>query len=296
MWFLAGSLSAGLSHSECAYYSEESSPFGIESLVSGHLYAVHSATQVTDAQGNTTINADSNIYIIKGVADVWGYTTVWLFGSGYGDPGQGVGQLSDISGYVGAERDAYRSAYADAYDVDCVITQDLSLSPDYVKLRFLTPHGHLDHVNSEFLESMTSDFDYDLLSAQFMIHAADYPYLLCNAPCCGTSPCNGTNPYFGAPYEPPFSATVLSRFQTLGSPTESGSCNVLMTFQSSMGQWQVRHEASISHTSGILYLKHNDVQSNVVTYITGAKQQFITCSLTGSYPGSQVVIYDVHST
>ena len=97
MWLLAGSLSAGLSHSECAYYSEESSPFGIESLVSGHLYAVHSATQVTDGQGNTTINADSNIYIIKGVADVWGYTTVWLFGSGYGDPGQGVGQLSDRS-------------------------------------------------------------------------------------------------------------------------------------------------------------------------------------------------------
>lgn len=285
----------GLAHAECAYYSEESSPFGIENLVSGQFYAVHSATLLTDGQGNAVIDADSNIYVIHGVADLNGYTTVWLFGAGYGDPGSAQ-QMSDISGYVGPERDAYRSALADAQDVDCIITQEFSLSPEYVKLRFITPHGHLDHVNNEFLEALTSSLNYSLSSSQFMVHAADYPSLLCSAICCGTTPCNGANAFWGVPYEPPFSSAILNRFQTLGQAHIPGSCNVLMTFQSAMGQWQVRHESSTSHSAGILFLKHNNVAANVVTYITGVKQQFMTCPLTSAYPGTEIRIYDVHST
>ncbi|GEM_PF-1259392 len=290
--------SISLGEEGCAYYSAETSQFGIETLVAGNLYAVHSAIQQTNQNEATRIIGNSMIYVIKGNADVQGNHAVWIFGSGYGDPGVNGGTPSDVHEYLsitGQDKDAFRSADDDAEDVDCVITQSFGLTADYVKLRFISPHGHLDHVNHEFLDDLTQNYGYSLNTSNFYIHAADYPMLLCTAPCCGNTPCSGQNAFWGAPYNEAFSASVLSRFLTLGSLNETESCAQMMSFQSPMGLWQVRHEASLDHTGGVLYLRNANLAANTVTYIAGIKQQFMTCAMDGP-ANTNIVIYDVHRT
>ena len=62
-----------------------------------------------------------------------------------------------------------------------------------------------------------------------------------------------------------------------------------------MGLWQVRHEASLDHTGGVLYLRNANLAANTVTYIAGIKQQFMTCAMDGP-ANTNIVIYDVHRT
>ncbi|MBA3649000.1 MAG: T9SS type A sorting domain-containing protein [Chitinophagales bacterium] len=221
---------------------------GKEQIIRDSFYVVHSG------EGNNTLTGLSNIYLIKGKND-----TVWIFGAGYGNKNGTVPPsypLSDIAYY--GRVTAYRNAIDDARITDTIIHSNFGISKSSAKLMFITPHGHLDHINMEFLSSLCDSLGYNRNALNIFVHGNDYKLASCNKPYCGDTlhPQDPNNPYFGAPFDVPWNNTYIKKFKKLGASKDS--CNqVVKTFTSVLGTCYVVKGKSVAnggHTDGTVNL------------------------------------------
>lgn len=219
---------------------------GKDVLIADSFYVVHSG------EGDNNINGISNIYLIKGKND-----SVWIFGAGYGNR-KGTLHPDDDIVYYG-RTGPYRSALDDARIVDTIIHTNFGLSKSKAKLMFITPHGHLDHINMEFLSSLCDTLGYSRNALKIFIHTNDYKLATCNQPYCGDTiidPPGPNNPYRGAPFDVPWTSTYINKFKKLGSSTDG--CNkIVKTFTSVLGTCNVvkgQPVISNGHTDGTVNL------------------------------------------
>lgn len=221
----------------------------VSTVIEGDAYVVHSQMEGVSQPGreiNTT-----NIYVIQGNLRQ-GLTDVIVFGAGYGDPG------GDVLAYRNTA-DALRSAQADAEDVDEIIQEAFGLTPADVRIQFVTPHFHLDHLNQEFFTALFGALGYSQSAADLYLHVNDeMNFAGCTSPCCGGGggACTQRNVLFGAPYTPQWQAATLARLQPLGSASDA--CNTdLRSFSTPTGTWTIRKDANVAnggHTDGSVNL------------------------------------------
>ncbi len=286
---LCGTLLSGMAQADpagksCTPYTTATG-YGYETLDAGNLNVVHSA--LLDSV-NQRIPEVSNVYIIKGNFDPTnGKTVVWLYGSGYGNADEDLSVYLDLRGDTGWT--ALRSALDDATDVNCVIENQLGLDSSTVNLRYITPHKHIDHLNSEFLSALfntgTTGYGYPLNNARFYIHQADYydgSILSCTAPCCGETRCTQKSDYFGAAYSPAWPANLKRRFSVLAS-IENLPCDVVGSFNTPRGLWSI--VLSPGHTDGAVSLSH----SNYYLHSSPPHTQTTACPIPAG-----AVQYEVH--
>lgn len=259
--------------------------YGYEIIEAGHFYVVHSA--VYDTSSNR-IQEVSNIFVIKGNTDsTSSKTTVWLYGSGYGNDDE------DLKTYLGIRGDttwtARRSAMDDATDVNCVIENEIGINASQVVLRFIAPHKHIDHINPEFLSAMfgtgESGYGYPLNGTRHHIHQADYyngAILACTQACCGDAVCTQASPYFGVAYTPAWSSEIKRRFSTLSS-LDNLACDVVGKISTPRGTWDI--VLSPGHTDGAVNLSH----ANYYLHSSPKKSQVENCSIPAT-----AVQYEVH--
>ncbi len=220
---------------------------GIETIIENEAYVVHS-----EQYFNSKIFNTSNIYLFKGLDQ-----TVWIFGTGYGE-------VTDIQFYRNNPDLTTSGATSDASLINSVIQNNFGISNTTAILQFIVPHFHLDHINQELITELEVVQNYNLTNSNIYVHANDYYKATCNLPCCGETPCDGNSPNFGSPYTTPWEAPTLSKFVSIGQPTDS--CNqFLMTIPTSYGFWEVL-KGDVLHTSGTL----NIVNSNYKLKILGA--------------------------
>lgn len=209
---------------------------GVDTVVMNNLYVVYSGLNE-----NGKIRSTSNIYVLKGRND-----SVWIFGSGYGDDG-------DLQSYFNNTIATTRNSLADAADVDSIITHLFNLNRQDVKLQFIVPHFHLDHVNQEFIATFFGNFNYNLAPSNIYVHINDSIPATCNAPCCGNVACSDTSDlHFGSPHHTSWTPNFLQKFKAIGSASDN--CNdPIMRISSPSGPWVLR-KASNSHTPGTVNL------------------------------------------
>lgn len=230
---------------------------GKQEIIRDSFYVVHSG------EGRYSVTGLSNIYLIKGKND-----SVWIFGAGYGNrygtlP---VDSPRDDIAYYGRPS-PYRNAIDDARIVDTIIRTNFGISRSRARLMFITPHGHLDHINMEFLSSLCDTIGYNLNALNIFIHRNDYMLASCNKPYCGDTlhPQDNTNPYFGAPFDVPWTSTYINKFKKLG---KSGDlCNqIVKTFTSVLGTCYVKKGqpvASGGHTDGTVNIDNPDYKFRI---------------------------------
>ena len=235
---------------------------GIDTMVCSSLYVVYSGQ--TYVATPSVIKNTSNIFVIKGLAD-----TVWIFNMGYGDP------LGDDTLWSPLYT-SYRTAMADAKEVDSVITDYLGMNAANVKLQIIVPHFHFDHVNNEFPTCLFDSLGYSRNGSRIIIHNNEYYRTTCNQPCCGSLPCNNIGSYLsGGPYSSPWSAANSALFTSTGSSNDIPCTTQLFSFQSVMGTWNVFLQDT-SHTAGTLLLENNQYQIR----LEGSGDLNASCSLT----------------
>ncbi|MEP6513997.1 MAG: T9SS type A sorting domain-containing protein [Parafilimonas sp.] len=217
---------------------------GKEEIIKDSFYVVHSGEGANATQ-------ISNIYLINGKND-----TIWIFGSGYGNKYGTAYPTNDIVYY--GRPGPYRNAIDDARIVDTIIHSNFGIPKSKAKLIFLTPHGHLDHINMEFLSSLCDTLGYNKNVLKIFVHTNDYQIASCNKPYCGDTlhPHDPTNPFFGAPFDVPWNSTYLQKFQQLGQPSDM--CNqTVKSFTSVLGTCYLvkgRPVANGGHTDGTINL------------------------------------------
>ncbi len=218
---------------------------GVEEVVQGQAFCVHSKLYIDSTLFNT-----SNIYVIKGTAD-----TVWIFGTGYGDP-------TDIR------------VYRDCTAINASLQNDIRQTDSIIQtfgiaqpiINFIVPHFHLDHINQEFLYGI--DSIYNTLRTKIFVHIRDFTQCTCNAYCGGFGACTVGSVFFGAPYDVPWSPPVLAQFVKLGFKTDP--CDkVLKSFTSSYGIWRMR-KAGTSHTPGGINLTCDSLNLKILGSESGS--------------------------
>ncbi|MEO6167521.1 MAG: T9SS type A sorting domain-containing protein [Chitinophagales bacterium] len=216
---------------------------GKEVIIPDSFYVVHSG------EGDNNIIQLSNIYLIRGTND-----TVWIFGAGYGNKTPTGNPDNDIVYY--GRTGPYREAIADARIVDTIIHDNFHLNKSKAKLMFITPHGHLDHINMEFISSLFDVIKYNREALAIFVDTGDYQLASCNQPYCGTQPHDMTNQFRGAPFDVAWTNTYLNKFVALGHLNDP--CNaVVKTFTSVLGNCYVKKDRSIAaggHTNGTVNL------------------------------------------
>jgi hypothetical protein len=219
---------------------------GTEEIIPNQFYVVHSGLD-----SNLVLKNTSNIYVIKGLLD-----TVLIFGTGYGDPSNFPTDTSDIKFYKGAAFDPTQNAMFDANQVDSIITNQFGLVSSNVKLMFIVPHNHLDHINQEFISAFVDSMNYSYANTQILIHTEGVFGATCNSYCCGGSCGN----FFGVPFHPSWSPPILSLFQSIGNISDV--CNqLLISFNSAVGQWQVLKGDNIHGTqSGNINIDNSNLK------------------------------------
>jgi hypothetical protein len=96
--FLSAPVLADPPGKTCALFTPETG-FGYETIETGYLYVVHSAAYDTV---NNRIPEVSNIFIIKGNTDrASNKTTIWLYGSGYGNDDDDLKTYQNLRGNAG---------------------------------------------------------------------------------------------------------------------------------------------------------------------------------------------------
>ncbi len=242
---------------------------GLEAVVEGNVYVMHSLIYANDKPWTT-----SNIYIIKGLGD-----TVWLFGSGYGDftkPCEDA--CNDNNYYLGENFYGTGPATEDVKPIDSVIRNIFGISRDSAVLQFIVPHYHNDHINEEFIDAFYTAFQYPLKpDEKIWIHINDSIGALCNEPCCGTEPCpDKKNKYYGVPYMPAWKQEYKNMFISMG--TENDACNtIIKSFLSASGKWDITKSVAVKdkgHTDGTVNLQNE----NLKLRIAGTKSK-VQCEL-----------------
>lgn len=220
-----------------------------ETIINNQFYVVHSGMKM-----NTQLNNTSNIYVIKGMQD-----SVWIFGTGYGDSST-VAETSDIEIYKGSPFEPTRNAIDDANEVHSIITNSFGLIVSQVKLMFVVPHHHLDHINKEFVDAFFTTLSYPSVATKIYVHKNDSTGSVCNAQCCGLTPCNNLgDPYFGVPYRKTWTPALKSKFDAIGNINDSCNQEVLR-FNSPSGIWAVAKSLPVAnggHTDGAVNLKNS---------------------------------------
>ena len=207
---------------------------GSFSIIANDFYVVHSGV---DGPSNEVRNT-SNIFIIRGLAGA-----VWLFGAGYGNPGEEYLQWGG-----GARGGPSRDAASDAFDVGQVIEQCMGIAPGSAQLRFIVPHAHLDHVNSDLLNAL-AELGYDMTTVPMHVHTRDALQVTCNSPCCGSQPCEGEgDPNFANPHLPAWTSQQLANVVPLGANEDACDAEVFSFETASLGRFSVR--AIPGHTAG----------------------------------------------
>lgn len=225
---------------------------GSEEILANQLYIVYSGVD----RNPNTFAFTTNIYLIKGYSD-----TVWVFGAGCGDKSSS-GDSSDIKIYqkihTGSELwDCTQNAIDDARVVDTVLTSHFGVTDKAdVILQYVVPHGHVDHHNQEFLSAFVDSLGYTNLTAMdLFVHENDSMMAACSGLCCDTGDCDSKeDPYFGAPYLPPWESDYLSKFTALGDSSDVCN-NIGLTFTSPSGDWAIKKAvdyANSGHTDGAL--------------------------------------------
>lgn len=214
----------------CSYSYEENNfktmaiqeRVGIDTIVCNQMYVVYSGSSYVTNLSN--IFTTSNIFIIKGIAD-----TVWIFGTGYG----GRDTLTSPT-YTST-----RQALADALDADSIIRYYFGMNPSLVKLQYIVPHKHFDHINWEFVTSLFDTLGYSRSNSKIYVHANDY---------------------LGA-YN---NCSVLDQplVQTLGVSTNPNCTTLLMNFASAMGAWEV-YKGDGNHTTGTINMDNQTYQIRI---------------------------------
>lgn len=227
----------------------------LQTIVAGDLDVVYSELVHTS---NGSFSQTSNIYVLRGASSGSG-TLVWIFGSGYGDP------LGDVYEYRQHKVDASHFASFDVDHVDEAITGDFGLARGEVKIRFITPHGHLDHVNQEFFTAL-HDLGYTI--DRIFVHAADLELATCNlGPCCNSpTACDPDNELFGSPYDPPWTNATLALVRTIGAAGDG--CSTLVKSFATAGLGQAQVICDPMHTPGTVDLLLPDVD----IFIRGANR------------------------
>lgn len=210
---------------------------GVEVIIPNQALCVHSELHLNGPLINT-----SNIYILRGTGD-----TVWIFGCGYGD-------TTDLNVY--RDTTLVTSLQQDLHLTDSIINSFGILNP---KVMVLVAHGHLDHINFEFVNGLDSLFGF--MQSWIYVHLADKFKSTCNSLCCGTTPCIIGNICFGAPFSQPWSQPMLTRFKTIGN--KNLTCGVsLKQITTSYGNWVVK-KADTAHTAGAINLEHPALQYRI---------------------------------
>lgn len=230
---------------------------GIESIVPGEIYVVHSLSMLNDAH-----NMTSNIFLIKGLHD-----TIWIFGAGYGDGDNNCTDCNDYTFYKGKGFYPFADALFDAQKADTVITQYFKIQKDSAKLMFIAPHFHADHLNAEFIDALFTSLHYPLHSDfKIFIHTADSMGAVCNTPCCGTEPCpSKKNPFYASPYNPPWNENYLNRIHSIGS-VEDSCGQVIKYLQTASGIWRVTKGMAVQdggHTDGTINLENENLKLRI---------------------------------
>lgn len=218
---------------------------GIETIIENEVYVVHSELHL-----NSNIFNTSNIFLFKGIND-----TIWIFGTGYGE-------ATDIQFYRNNPNLTTIGVANDASAIESVIQNNFGIPNIDSKLQFIVPHFHLDHINQELITELKVIKNYDLTNSSIYVHINDLSRSTCNLPCCGDIPCDISSSNFGSPYNFPWDTTTLSKFISIGQPTDS--CNqVLMSFNTSYGFWEVL-KGDNQHTNGTLNIINTDYKLKIL--------------------------------
>lgn len=199
---------------------------GVPEIVSGGLYRVWSdESDAANCEVGENIVRQSGMFVILG-EEVASGTWVYVFGTGYGDPG------GDICEYL-PDLAPTRSASQDADRVADVIEFCLGLTSSEAKITYIVPHGHLDHINAEFITEMTSAQLYPI--GQIIYHEQEEPLVTNELACAGFCPgfgglsCDSSEDcpkFFGSPFDAEWSAGQENRFVVLEAVSD---CAVLET-------------------------------------------------------------------
>lgn len=221
---------------------------GIQKIIQGQFYVVHSGM---DSSG--TVFESSNCYLIKGTND-----TVWVFGTGYGDKTVG-NDKSDLSQYKGGGvYEPTLNAIDDVRKADSVIIQEFGISKSNCVLMFIVPHGHLDHINQEFISAFFDSLSYPNNGTQIYVHTNDHKTSTCNSYLCGT----GKQAFYGAPFHRPWTGTELAMFVQLGKPADATNL-LVRSFTSACGNWSVVKGDTL-HTRGSLNLDNPGLKYRIL--------------------------------
>jgi PKD repeat protein len=201
---------------------------------SAGFYCVYSGKAV--GPGNPGIANNVAIFVLPLVGG-----EVLLFGAGYGDANSMVVPTES------AEHDARR--------VDALLRFCLGRTPETTPIRFVAPHGHIDHINADFIRELRAR-DYPIVDIAF--HSAD-----------GTSVRN----------LPGWTQADRTLFRTLRSGT--GQCQEeLLSFASPLGR--IWFHLRDGHTAGSIDLVidvQNDPDNRFV--VRGSGGDFGACAIPG---------------
>ncbi len=258
--------------------NEEALADGLEEIVAGNLYVMHSMIYQNNDPWTT-----SNIFLIKGTND-----TVWIFGSGYGDFYEGcIDDCNDNNYYLGKEFHGTGPAIEDVKPLDSIIQNVFHTDKDDVVLQFIVPHYHNDHINSEFIDAFHSHFSYSVnQNEKIWVHVNDFYGATCDEPCCGTQPCpDKKNKFYGVPYKPSWNTEYKNLFTAIGS--ENDTCNqIIKSFTSEIGIWQISKGVAVKddgHTDGTINLNNSDLKLR----INGTKSK-VQCSIPNGWDSCSV--------
>ncbi len=223
------------------------------------IYRVWSDVELIDPEGPGHPNR-SGMYVFKGVQGPVNEWTLYVFGTGYGD------QMSDIEEYTGnsiPSRDAADDAADVAHvieDVDC-----FNLDGKTVKITALTPHGHLDHINAEFIDGLL-ELDADFQLEHIYYHVNEDFLVTCQSKCCEDDlpqPCavckRGQCTWYGAPYLEPWTdhPDLESALDLIGNASDD-TCTedsvAALSIAAPPGTMRVVLERGTGHTTGSLDL------------------------------------------
>ncbi len=251
--FLLASTSAW---SQCALDGDR-----LATVVPNAIYRVWS--DVTALGPPPVLKNRAAIYVFKGVetppgSNVW---TVYLFGSGYGDPNSDIEQYDDQS-------QATRNAEADAADVAHVITDAncFGLAGKTVKLRAIVPHGHVDHINTEFIDELLGITDANFQIHRITYHLKEDTLVTCDSKCCETEldpPCQVCDAMsckagYGAPFleawadHPELVQGVRDAVGTLSDTPCTPIAGQTYPITAAPGQMRLELDSSVEHTTGAL--------------------------------------------
>lgn len=269
-------LSSSALHAQGACLNLFLDPTRVHAVKQTQIYRVWSDIIDTEPGGQNLDNRAA-MFVFKGVetptgSNIW---TVYIFGTGYGD------MNSDILSYRdGVE--AERTAFLDAVDVATVITNSncMNLGGKTVRVRTFVPHGHLDHINSEFINNLLLQPSATFQIDKIYYHAHEETLVTCNSFCCETVlepdclPCRRVSCFdgYGAPYLESWETNpaIDAAQQKIGTTSDSRCVDLVQTnpptfpITTPPGFLRVQLDSELIHSDGALALIINADPGGIV--------------------------------